>query len=56
MSKYRIGNYECGSPKFCYLRRYRHHRTRKNGFHPIRRVMYFAHQIKWDGYAEKFLD
>jgi hypothetical protein len=55
MSKYRMGCYEDGSPKFSYLRKLKHHRIKLNGFPPIRRVMYFAHQIKWDGYAKKYL-
>lgn len=56
MSKYRIGKYDSGTPKFLYFLRARHYRIRRNGFHPIRRIMYFAHQIKWDGYAERFLN
>jgi hypothetical protein len=55
MSKYRIGCYEDGSPKFAYLRKRKHYRTKFNGYTPIRRIMYFAHQIKWDGYAKKYL-
>jgi hypothetical protein len=55
MSKYRIGFYEDGSPKFAYLRKRKHLRRKIYGFHPIRRIMYFAHQIKWDGYAKKYL-
>jgi hypothetical protein len=48
MSKRIIGKWEDGSAKRCYFRKTRHYRIKSNGFPPIRRIMYFAHEYKWD--------
>jgi len=47
MSKYRIGNYDTGEPKFCYLRRWHHQRfpTRK-----FRKVIWIAKCIQREKY------
>jgi hypothetical protein len=42
MSKRIIGRYEDGSIKRSYFRKNRHHRIKRNGFLPIRWMMYVA--------------
>jgi len=43
MSKYRIGNYDTGEPKFIYLKRWKHF---KNKFRLIRIKMFIAQSYK----------
>lgn len=56
MSRIPIGRYKDGSVKYCYFRRSKHSRIKRNGFGRIRHRMMIASWIKENADIDRYIE